>query len=139
MLTNLASAQAETYEIKMLNRGSGGETMVFEPALLRIEPGDSVTFVPTDKTHNAESSSKMIPKGAESFKGKINEKITVTFEAEGTYGIICRPHYALGMVGLILVGDYNTNFEEAKKAKHPPLAQKRFDKMFSAAMVSAAN
>jgi len=29
--------------------------MVFEPALLKNAPGDTVTFVPTDKSHNAES------------------------------------------------------------------------------------
>lgn len=125
--------QAENYDVKMLNRGAGGERMVYEPAFLHIKPGDSVTFLPTDKTHNAESIRAMMPQEAKPFKGKVNEKITVKFEEEGTYGVVCRPHYALGMVGLILVGDYTVNLEDAQMEKHPPLAKKRFDEMFTKA------
>ena len=38
---------AENYEVKMLNQGSEGY-MVFEPSVLKINKGDSVTFVATD-------------------------------------------------------------------------------------------
>jgi plastocyanin len=38
----------------MLNRGESG-TMVFEPAGLRIAPGDTVKFIATDRGHNAET------------------------------------------------------------------------------------
>ena len=47
-------AGAETVEIKMLNRGEAG-AMVFEPAFVKVEAGDVIKFVPTDKGHNAES------------------------------------------------------------------------------------
>ena len=47
-------AQAAEFEVKMLNRGEAG-MMVFEPAFLQVEKGDTVTFVPTDRSHNAES------------------------------------------------------------------------------------
>src|SRR5262245_48182915 len=79
-------AGAAEFEVKMLNKGAEG-AMVFEPALVKIEPGDTVRFLPTDKTHNAESIAGMLPDGAGKFAGKINEEITVTFEQPGIYGI----------------------------------------------------
>src|SRR5690606_36022004 len=43
------------HEVKMLNKGSDGQAMVFEPAFLKVKPGDTVKFVPTDKGHDAET------------------------------------------------------------------------------------
>ena len=46
----------------MLNRGSHG-MFVFEPALVRINAGDSVKFIATDKGHDVESIAGMFPPG----------------------------------------------------------------------------
>lgn len=119
------SAAAAEHEVQMLNRGSDGQIMVFEPAFLRIEPGDTVTFVATDKSHNSESILGMIPDGAEAWKGKINEEISVTLTEPGIYGFKCMPHYPLGMVGLIQVGDETPNLDEAQGVKHPGQAAAR--------------
>ncbi|TIL50363.1 MAG: pseudoazurin, partial [Mesorhizobium sp.] len=67
-------------------------------------PGDTIKFVPTDKSHNAESIKDMIPDGAEAFKGKPNEEVAVALTKEGVYGVKCAPHYGMGMVALIVVG-----------------------------------
>ncbi len=61
--TVLPVAMAAEHEIEMLNQGSDGEMMVFEPAFLQIEPGDGVTFVPTDAFHNAATIEGMLPEG----------------------------------------------------------------------------
>lgn len=119
------AAWAADHEVKMLNKGSDGQMMVFEPAFLHIKPGDSVTFVPADKSHNSESIPGMIPKGAEGWKGKINEAVKVTFDKEGVYGVKCLPHYGMGMVALIAVGDDLDNLDEAEKVKHPGKAAER--------------
>lgn len=37
----------------MLDRRTTGR-MVFKPNFVMAEPGDTITFVPTDKGHNAE-------------------------------------------------------------------------------------
>jgi plastocyanin len=58
-MTGLAAA-AEI-EVKMLNKGSDGGMMVFEPALVKVEPGDTVNFIATDKGHNAEAIKGMLP------------------------------------------------------------------------------
>ena len=99
---------AADHQVLMLNRDSEGRVMQFEPAFLEVQPGDTVTFVPQDKGHNSESFADKIPDGAEAWKGKINEEITVTFDVEGFYAYKCQPHVALGMVGLIKVGDTGT-------------------------------
>src|SRR5690606_12111270 len=42
-----APAFGADHTVKMLNQGADG-MMVFEPAFLKVAPGDTVTFVPTD-------------------------------------------------------------------------------------------
>lgn len=99
-----AFAAAEIHEVQMLNR-LGREAMVFEPDALRIAPGDTVRFLAVNPSHNAESVDGMIPEGAEPFAGKMNEEIEVTLTEEGFYGIRCKPHYAMGMVMVVQVGE----------------------------------
>lgn len=119
------SAAAADYEVHMLNKGKDG-AMVFEPAGVKIAAGDTVTFVPTDKGHNAETIKGMLPAGATEFKGKMSEKVTVTFDVPGAYGIKCAPHVGMGMVGLVVVGDAPANLDAYKDVKVPKKAQERF-------------
>lgn len=124
-----APALAASFEVKMLNKGTDG-TMVFEPALTRVAPGDTVTFVPVDKGHNAETIPGMLPEGAEPFKGKISQEVTVTFTVNGAYGVKCNPHFALGMVALIIVGDEPpANLSAITDTKVPSRARDRLDKV----------
>ena len=60
--------QSENHIVKMLNQGSSG-IMVFEPAFLKINVGDTVTFESTDAAHNSASISGMIPSSANSWDG----------------------------------------------------------------------
>lgn len=117
---------AAEHEIKMMNRGEAGQ-MVFEPAFLQIEKGDTVKFIATDKGHNAETIAGMIPEGAAPFKGKINEEIEVTFDVEGAYGYKCAPHFAMGMVGLIVVGSAPANLDALNAARVPNRVRQIFD------------
>lgn len=126
-----APALAADYEVHMLNKGEAG-TMVFEPAQLQIEPGDTVTFIPTDKGHNVETIKDLIPEGAETFKSKINENFTVTFDVPGIYGLKCTPHFAMGMVMVVAVGDDNENLDAVKGADVPKKVGERFAAAFEA-------
>jgi pseudoazurin len=119
------SAHAATHEVKMLNMSDAG-MMVFEPAYIQVEPGDTVTFVPTDKSHNAESIDGMMPDGAEPFVGKMNKEVSVTFDEEGVYGVKCKPHYPMGMVALVQVGEAG-NVGAATAVQHPGKAADRMD------------
>lgn len=120
------AAFAETFEVKMLNKGTDGERMVFEPAFVQAEPGDTIKFIATDKAHNAETVKGMIPEGTEGFAGKINEEIEITLETEGVYGVMCRPHYAMGMVMTIAVGDAEVP-DDFFEGRVPPKAKQRFE------------
>ena len=62
-------ANAAEVEVKMLNKGAEG-MMVFEPALIKVAPGDTVKFVATDKGHNAETIKGMLPDGAALSSGR---------------------------------------------------------------------
>lgn len=122
----IAAPLAAEYEVKMLNVGETGR-MVFEPAFLQIEVGDTVTFAATDPGHNAESIKDLIPEGAVPFKGKLNETISVTFEVEGAYAYKCAPHLGMGMVGLIVVGDHPANLEAIANARFPKKVRDLYD------------
>lgn len=119
------SAQAAEFEVKMLNKGSDGQVMMFEPAFLRVQPGDTVRFIPTDKGHDAETIPGMLPDGAQPFKGKLSEELKVTFQTPGLYGYRCLPHFGMGMVGLIAVGNTAPNLDAVRQVKIPPAPAKR--------------
>ena len=122
------AAEAEEHVVKMLNK-SGTKFMQFEPAFVKAAPGDTVKFVPTDKSHSAETIPEMWPEGAEKFKGGINQEVTLKVDKEGVYGVKCMPHYAMGMVALIQVGK-PTNLDAAKAHKAPAGAAKHFEELF---------
>ena len=122
------AAGAAEHEVKMLNKGEKG-AMVFEPDFLKVEPGDTVKFIAVDKGHDAQSINGMLPEGVEGFKGKINQEVTFTVEKEGVYGVKCTPHYAMGMVMLIVAGE-PVNAEAAKTIKQPGKAKAVFAELF---------
>lgn len=124
-------AMAETFEVKMLNRGEKGP-MVFEPDFLEIALGDRVRFVPTHKSHNAATIEGMVPEGFEGFKSRINDEFETGFEQPGFYGIKCSPHYGMGMVMLIKVGEA-TLPQSYKTVDVPGRAKPRFEEFFERA------
>ncbi len=121
-----AAANAADFEIHMLNKGKDG-VMVFEPAAIKVAKGDTVTFVPTDKSHNAETVKELIPAGAEAFKGKMNETVKVTFDTPGAYVIKCAPHFGMGMAAVVVVDDNPANLADVKAAKLPKKAHDRIE------------
>lgn len=127
MLALGGAVTAETFEVKMLNKGEGG-TMIFEPAFLRIAAGDTVKFIPADNGHNAESVKGMIPEGATVFAGKINQEVDVTLTEHGLYGVKCKPHWGMGMVMVIAVGDDAVDADSFLGGKMPKKAKANFEK-----------
>ncbi|WP_296102354.1 pseudoazurin [uncultured Agrobacterium sp.] len=120
-------AAAAEIEIKMLNKGADGEAMVFEPAAVKANVGDVITFVPVDKGHDAASIKELLPDGVAEAKGKMNEALKVTVEKEGAYVFKCTPHFGMGMVALVVVGDAPSNLNAVKAGKMPKKARDRLD------------
>jgi pseudoazurin len=129
MLTTIPAFAADV-EVQMLNKGDNG-TMVFQPDLVRIAVGDTVTFHSVDKGHNVEGIATMMPAGAPAFKSKLSETFTQTFSAPGIYAVKCDPHYGMGMVALVVVGDDLSNLDALKAAKNPKKPQDHFDALFA--------
>ncbi len=129
---NLSAAE---HQIKMLS-SSNGKMMVFEPPVLEINRGDSVKWIASQPGHNSASINEMLPPGAKPWEGNINQEISVKFDIEGVYGYKCTPHYVLGMVGIIIVGEPISNLNPAKKfgleeEKKFATNKDRFTKYFS--------
>ena len=125
-----ALAQAAEVEMKLVNQGSDG-IMAFEPPVVKIKPGDSVKFVATDAGHMVASIPGLGPEGAKGFQGEFSKDYTVTFDKPGVYGIQCVPHYFMGMVGLVAVGNNYPNLAAAKATETNPEAKKRLDADFA--------
>ncbi len=126
-----SAVAAADFEVLMLNKGTDGKTMGFSPSFLRVEPGDTVTFIPVDKGHNAETILGMIPDNAETWKGKVDEQLTVTLTEPGLYGFKCFPHFAMGMVGLVQVGDDQSNLKQLMEVRLPGKAQAIMMELFA--------
>ena len=115
-IEELADAMPATeFEVTMLNQGTDG-AMVFEPSVLKIAVGDTVTFKPTNPGHNSASIAGMIPSGASSWDGGMSQEVKITFTEEGTYVYQCTPHLLMAMVGVIAVGDASVNLSAVKAA-----------------------
>ena len=114
---------AADYTIEMLS-SSDGQMMVFKPAVLKINPGDTVTWKASNPGHNTASINEMSPDNALQWDGKINEEVKITFSKEGVYGYKCTPHYILGMVGIVSVGDNTVNLSAA--SEYAINAEKKF-------------
>lgn len=123
------AAHAADFEVKALNFDKG-KMMVMEPSLLRIAPGDTVHFIVKDKGHNFETVPGMLPDGATPLAGKLNEDLTVRFDKPGVYGIRCHPHYPMGMVAMVVVGQPG-NEAAAKAAPQIGRAKQVFADLFS--------
>ena len=111
------------HTVEMLS-SSNGQMMVFKPAVLKINPGDTVTWKATNPGHNTASINEMSPDSSLQWDGKINEELKITFTKEGVYGYKCTPHYILGMVGIVSVGDNTTNLSAA--SAYAADAEKKF-------------
>jgi pseudoazurin len=129
-----AEANGTVIEIEMYTKDpdDSSKLQVFKPRLVTANVGDTIEFVPTDPTHQSSSIDGMLPDGVEGWEGKINQSVSFVIPTEGVYGYKCVPHYAAGMVGLVVV-EGGDNAEAAKAVSHPGLAGRVFGEIFEEA------
>jgi pseudoazurin len=114
-------ACADEFQVKELNRGPTG-FFVFDPELVRIKPGDTISFIASDKGHDVHSVSGMIPDGAQPIDGKTNQDTKVTLNQPGVYVITCKVHTLMGMMCVVVVGD-PVNIDKIDPSALPPKAR----------------
>ena len=100
MAALIGAAHAEDYRVGELNAGPGG-AFVFDPAIVRLAVGDTVTFVAVDQFHQVTTVIGGIPAGAEPFRSERNMDYTQAFTVPGIYVYECTSHRSLGMVGIV--------------------------------------
>ena len=128
---SIVPAFAANFDVQLLNKGDAG-LMVFQPALTHVAVGDTVTFKATDKGHDVQTIPGMLPDGAQPVKGETSKDLMVTFTVPGAYGFKCTPHYAMGMVALVGVGDAAAaNLEALKAVKVPNKVEERFEAIYA--------
>ncbi len=125
-------AMATEHVIKMLNKGTDGTAMVFEPLFLRAEIGDTIKFVPIDKGHQVQTIAKFWPADVPEAKSNVNEEYVITLTKDGAYGFKCAPHYSMGMIAVVVVGAGPVS-DEMKAVSLPNLAKKRAEAAFAMA------
>ena len=114
--------------IEMLNKDADGNKMVFSEEVVKVDVGDTVTWLPSSKGHNVEmisSPNKM------KFKSKNGKEAKITFETPGIYYYLCTPHKGMGMIGLVVVGDNISNIDDVKKAKAYGKSKKKLKKLLA--------
>lgn len=106
-------ALAEDTTVEMLNKRDDGAKMVYSEDIVRIEAGDTVTWVPTSKGHNVEFIAG--PDGwEEPKKSKLGKEYSYTFDTPGVYLYQCTPHKSMGMIAIVVVGDGDNDVSGAK-------------------------
>ena len=113
-LTFSSLAHAKTVEIEMLNK-LGKEKMLYSVKVAEVDVNDKIIWKSTTKGHNVEF--VVMPKGVKKFKSKINKDATYEFKVPGIYLYQCTPHKAMGMIGIVVVGNDKSNLDAVKKAK----------------------
>ena len=102
--------------VDMLNTRDDGVKMIYSEDVLRVDVGDTVTWLPTDFGHNVEFVAW--PEGFEKPKAsKLSETFTWTFDTPGVYVYLCTPHVKAGMVAIVVVGDDVSNKDAVRELK----------------------
>ena len=114
-ITSISSlAIAQNYTIDMLNK-LGKERMVFSKKIISINLSDDISWKSVDKGHNVEFIG--MPDGVKKYKSKISKDANFKFTKPGIYLYQCTPHKAMGMIGIVIVGEDKSNLDKIKKVK----------------------
>jgi pseudoazurin len=114
MLTISSFSYAKTVEIEMLNK-LGKERMLYSVKIAKVNLNDKIVWKSSSKGHNVEFVA--MPEGVKKYKSKINKDATYEFKIPGIYLYQCTPHKAMGMIGIVVVGDDKSNLNKIKKVK----------------------
>ena len=109
----MGTAHAEDITIDMLNKRDDGAKMVYSQDIARIDVGDTITWLPTQKGHNVEFIAG--PDGWDApKKSKLGKEYAYTFDTPGVYLYQCTPHKSMGMIAVVVVGDGDNDISGAK-------------------------
>ena len=127
-LLTITNAFSKDITIDMLNKRDDGQKMVYSLDVIKVNVGDTVTWLPKTKGHNVQFIKA--PDGIKKLsKSKLNKKYTYKFEKSGMYLYQCTPHKSMGMIGLVIVDDDLSNKKDIAKAKVFGKSKKKLKKL----------
>ena len=133
LMAMATSAFAEDATVEMWNKDPDDKKrkMVFSQEIVTIEPGQSITWIATDKGHNVEFIDG--PDGAKlAKKSKLSKDVTLSFDTPGVYVYVCSPHASMGMIGIVVVGDLTQEAIDAvRDAKVKGKSKKKFKELLA--------
>ena len=122
-------ALAADITIEMLNKApEGKERNIYSEEIARVNVGDTITWLPTNKGHNIEMVAS--PNNMK-LKSKNNKEVQITFKEPGIYYYWCTPHKGMGMIGLVVVGGDTSNKDQIAKAKAIGKSKNKLKKLLS--------
>ena len=107
----------------------------FAPDLVRIAPGETVTFLNSRGSHTVKTQKGLWPEGAPTVDIAGQLSTDVPFDEPGLYGVICGRHGKYGMVMLVAVGDVEVTADDMAKVESfgiSALAKAGFRRLLSA-------
>src|SRR5210317_1101504 len=133
LMAMATSAFAESATVEMWNKDPEDKSrkMVFSQEIVTIEPGESVTWLATDKGHNVQLIDG--PDGVElEKKSKISQDVTIAFDNPGVYVYVCTPHATMGMIGIVVVGELTQEgIDAVRDAKVRGKSKKKFEALLA--------
>ena len=133
LMAMATSAFAEDATVEMWNKDPDNKKrkMVFSEEIVVVEPGESVTWLATDKGHNVQMidgpDGHDLPK-----KSKLSKDVTLTFDQEGVYVYVCTPHASMGMMGIVVVGELTQEAVDAiRDVKVKGKSKKKFKELLA--------
>ena len=107
----------------------------FAPDLVRIAPGETVTFLNSRGSHTVKTQRGLWPEGTPKVDIAGQLRAEVPFDQPGLYGVICGRHGKYGMVMLVAVGDVEVTDDDLAKVdslRISALAKDGFRRLLSA-------
>src|SRR5262245_55070009 len=98
------AADKRHHVVNVVSDPAGGR-MYFEPKMLVVKPGDTVTWINLgEEEHNVITFPDGYPEGTDAFQSPLfehaGEQWSHVFTKEGTYEYHCLPHLPMGMHGM---------------------------------------
>ena len=128
-LLSASPVLAAEITVEMLNN-KDGEMYAYSQKVVKVAVGDVVTWKATNAGHNAIFVPKAFPEGAAPLDGMMSKDVSYTFEKPGIYMVRCNPHFGLGMLQAVVVGNDMSNLEQVKAASYPGKAKANADAIF---------
>ena len=118
------SVNSKELVVEMLNKRDDGEKMVYSEDISKIEVGDTIKWIPTNKGHNVEFIAG--PEGASlPKKSGLNKEVVMKFDKPGVYLYVCTPHKVMGMIAMVVVGGDLSNKDAISSVKMIGRGKKR--------------